>query len=185
MNWLDFIAAIVKSIAWPLVVAFGIFTFRRQLGKLLSSLSELSVSKEGLKGKFDQRLIETKREINEVKVEIAASLPPNSRRLLDAKEEFSANIGRIVSAWNELEEILRRRLMRAGSDPSSLGASAMLQLAFERNLITDMERKSLLGLNTMRNLAVHGRTIDIDAKRTQDFLSLVDAIKTVLQITEQ
>jgi hypothetical protein len=75
--------------------------------------------------------------------------------------------------------------MRAGSDPSSLGASAMLQLAFERNLITDMERKSLLGLNTMRNLAVHGRTIDIDAKRTQDFLSLVDAIKTVLQITEQ
>jgi hypothetical protein len=86
MNWLDFIAAIVKSIAWPLVVAFGIFTFRRQLGKLLSSLSELSVSKEGLKGKFDQRLIETKREINEVKVEIAASLPPNSRRLLDAKD---------------------------------------------------------------------------------------------------
>jgi hypothetical protein len=122
--------------------------------------------------------------VDAVKVEFAAELSPAARQLLDEKEHVSRNTARIVTAWQDLEEAVRRRLTRAGVDASSLGASALLQTAREHNLITDAQRRSLSGLDALRNLAVHGRESDIDDGRTQEFLALANAMKTVLDITE-
>jgi len=183
MNVLDFVASVVRSVAWPAVIVFAVLLLRKQLTELLASLSEFSFSKEGLRGRFDRKLRETSMDVDEVKVESAAELPPESRRLLDEKEHITGNSARIAAAWQVIEEALRRRLKNLGVESATLGASALVQVAFDHNLITDMERRSLSGLNTMRNLAIHGQTREIDDKRTQEFLVLADAMKTVLDIT--
>jgi hypothetical protein len=157
MNVLDLVASLVKSAVWPCVIVFVILLLNRQIGELLASLSELTFSKDGLTGRFDRKLRETSRDVDEVKVESAAKLSPESRHLLDEKEHLSGNGSRIAAAWQDIEEAVRRRLVRDGVDAAALGASALLQTAFDRKLITDVQRNSLLGLNAMRNLAIHGR----------------------------
>jgi hypothetical protein len=123
--------------------------------------------------------------VGEVKVESAAKLSPRNRQLLDEKEPVSGNAARIVAAWGDLEEIVRRRLARDGVDSGALSASDLLRAAMERNLITDIQKRSLSGLNAMRNLAVHGQSSEIDDRRTHEFLNLAHAMKTVLDITER
>lgn len=188
MNTPDLIASVIKSLAWPGLVLFLIIFFGQSIKELLSSLKEFSVSKEGLTGKFekyDRKAIETEEEIVEAKIESAAILPPAARQLLDKKEQVSENAGRIDSAWDGVEKVVRGKLEKRGFDTDKLGVSALLQTAHDQNIVTDNEYNSLLGLNTMRNLAIHGPSSEIDDKRTQEFLVMADAIKTVLHISNR
>lgn len=184
MNLYEFIASIIKSVAWPSAVVVGLLLFRSQIKALVASISEFTVTKDGFTGKWGRELNEASRDLAEVKIESSAELPPASRKLLDEQARISnRNTARIAAVWQDLEDTVRRRLERAGVDSSSLGTSALLQEAQERNLITDAQRRSLSGLNAMRNLAVHGRSDDIDEGKAQEFLVLADAMKTVLDIT--
>ena len=40
MDWKTFIVEIVKSIAWPILLLFFLFFFKKQLGKILEELSK-------------------------------------------------------------------------------------------------------------------------------------------------
>lgn len=134
---------------------------------------------------FDQTLSATIRDVADAKIEGAAAAPPNSRRLLDQREHVRGQAARIVVAWEELEELLRRRLRNSGLNVSELGAAKLLDLAIEHNLITSAQHRSLRGLNTMRNLAVHDREREVDATKAEEFLVLAEAMKTVLEITDE
>ncbi|HYP64470.1 MAG TPA: hypothetical protein VEQ16_11295 [Acidocella sp.] len=94
-------------------------------------------------------------------------------------------MGRIASEWNDLEKIVRDKLSSRGLKTDELGVSGLLKTAYDQKYITREEYNSLLGLNAMRNLAMHGPSGEIDDKRTQDFLIMAEAIKTVLFITDR
>jgi hypothetical protein len=74
-------------------------------------------------------------------------------------------------------------LTSQGQNTDGLGVNQLLDLALSRNLLTDAQHRSLRGLNVMRNLAVHSHDQNIDAAKVEDFLSLAEAMKVVLQIT--
>jgi uncharacterized protein YutE (UPF0331/DUF86 family) len=82
-----------------------------------------------------------------------------------------------------LEQLVRARLTTQGQNTDGLGVNQLLDLALNRNVLTDAQHRSLRGLNVMRNLAVHGHDQDIDAEKVEDFLNLAEAMKVVLQIT--
>lgn len=83
-----------------------------------------------------------------------------------------------------MEELVRRRLDRVGvNGVSELSAARLLELAFQRGAITDVQHRSLRGLNAMRNLAVHGER-EVETDRADEFLALADAMRSVLEITE-
>ena len=83
-----------------------------------------------------------------------------------------------------MEGLVRRRLDRIGaSGVAALGAAKLLDLALQRGAITDVQHRSLRGLNAMRNLAVHGER-EVGTNRADEFQALADAVKTVLEITE-
>lgn len=132
---------------------------------------------------FDQTLVATTHDVGEAKVEGAAIAPPDGRQRLEQRARLSQSSGEIVSGWNELEALVRRRLGSTGIDASNLGTAQLLDLALQRDVLTTAQHRSLRGLNVMRNLAVHGER-EVDGVRAEEFLRLAEAMKTVLEITE-
>lgn len=144
----------------------------------------LRIGKKGVV-RFGQTLSATIRNVDDAKAEGAALAPPTSRKRLEEREVIGEHTAQIVQAWEGLERIVRDKLSRMGEpDAASLSAAALLTAAHEAGVLTDAQQRSLRGLNTMRNLAVHGREADVDAERTEDFLALADAMKVVLEITD-
>jgi len=175
MSVLEFTASIIRSLAWPLVVLAGLLLFRRAIeGRILSILK---ISHKDTEVVFDHTA-------REVEAAIAVvELPETARREFDARVHIAPNTSKVIKTWTELEEVVRQRLSRAGIDISSLGSAAILQVAQEHNLLTGDQMRALVGLNAMRNLAVHGRDDDIDERRVQEFIVLAEAMKAVLAIT--
>lgn len=175
MSILEFIASLAKSLAWPTVALVAVFVFRSAIASRIGSILKIS---------HGDTAVEFDHAAREVEAAIATDrLPGPTRHLIETKTHLATNVGRIVEAWNRLEDAVRRLLAAAGVDDARMGSAAMLRLAHEHQLITSEQMKSLLGLNTMRNLAVHGRASEIDEARTQEFLVLADAMATVLEIS--
>jgi hypothetical protein len=103
---------------------------------------------------------------------------------LEGLSEQSKNVARIVTAWVSLEAIVRKRLVdKEVPRAATFSGRQLINAAAVHKLITSEQAKSLLGLNTMRNLAVHGPYDDIDDEKVQEFLVLAEVIRTVLEIT--
>jgi hypothetical protein len=134
---------------------------------------------------FEETLEATSRDVDDAKIEGAAVAPPDARQLLDRTEHVAEPARAISEAWAGLEEKVRERLKSDGVDAARTGAKQLLEMALEHGLITDVQHRSLLGLNAMRNLAVHGHDAEIDAPRAQEFLTLAEAMSTVLEITRK
>jgi hypothetical protein len=73
MDWLTFFAALIKSLAWPVVVGIGLCLIRAQLRDLTADLAELSFM--GSKAVFNRRL---RRAAEEAEAIIEASQQPDT-----------------------------------------------------------------------------------------------------------
>ena len=134
---------------------------------------------------FDQTLRATIQSVSQTKIEQAEIAPPSSRLELERQEAAHGHAVQIIEAWRELEALIRAKLERSGQkDVANLGAAPLLNLALEAGALTDEQHRSLRGLNTMRNLAVHGPRSELDEKRIGEFLNLADAMKVVLEIAD-
>lgn len=135
--------------------------------------------------RFEQTLRATLRDVGDAKVEGAVAASPTERRRLDQVERLGSPTAQIMTAWQNLEDLVRGKLKADGVDASALGARQLLEEARQRDLITDAQQRSLRGLNAMRNLAVHGHDQEVDSAKAEEFLTLADAITTVLEITDE
>ena len=134
---------------------------------------------------FDRTLSATIQSVDDAEIEQAAIASPDVRNLLERDKLADAHLLQIIRAWTSLEALLRGRLESKGvSGASKIGAAPLLDRALQLGSITEAQHRSLRGLNTMRNLAVHGREGEIDEARVREFLALADAMKVVLEITE-
>jgi len=178
MGLLEFIATMVKAVAWPFAAVVGFFLFRKPILILLGSISKISHGDTAIN--FD-------RQGKEVGASIVADQPSLPLPQLEAVTSITTeNIGKIAKAWSDLENIVRQRLIAKGVERAeSLSGKSVIVAARHHNLITSDQANSLMGLYTMRNLAVHGRDDEISDARTNEFLVLADAIKTVLEMTSQ
>ena len=133
---------------------------------------------------FDETLQATIQNVSRTRIEQAAFAPPSSRLQLEREANENGHAAQIIEAWRDIEALIRGKLQRSGhSDVTELGAAPLLETALNAGALTADQHRSLRGLNTMRNLAVHGPISELDDKRVSEFLELADAMKVVLEIT--
>lgn len=135
---------------------------------------------------FEQTLQATIQSVNRTKIKQAEIVSPSARLELERKEAGLGHASQIIEAWRELETMIRLKLERSGkTDVANLGATRLLDFALQVGTLTEEQHRSLRGLNTMRNLAVHGPASELSETRIGEFLSLADAMKVVLEITDR
>lgn len=154
-----------------------------QLPEVDEPVVYLRFGQEGIQ-LFDEMLVVAARDVSDAKAESAAPASPDGRQVLEQGTRLAQPTSTIVLAWNELEELVRRRLDRVGANGvSKLSTARLLDTALQRGAITEVQHRSLRGLSAMRNLAGHGER-EIETDRAGEFLILADAMKAVLEITE-
>lgn len=129
---------------------------------------------------FDETLKATARNIGKAKLQ-RNPLTDHNQTYNEAAS--TSNVRRIESAWKEIEQRIIERLVQARLYDSDLEPSEIISRAFDNSLINAEEQRSLTGLHVMRNLALvraHDKSIDDD--RTTEFLTLVEAMKSILDI---
>ena len=125
---------------------------------------------------FDQK-------VREVQSAIAAASEPIDDRSMMMRE-LPRNVGRIVLAWQELENALTQRLVAKGVDTSRVSGGNLVDLAYREEVVTEEQFNALTGLRSMRNLAAHKEEGDINAGRLAEFVVLADAMLAVLKMTK-
>jgi hypothetical protein len=186
MGWTEFIASIVKSIAWPTVVVVVIVLFQRPIKELITSISELKIGKDGVTGKWDRTATEVWEGLQKVSQEPRLTERGKLTFVspLLAAEDQSQNAATIFTAWVQLEKVLRKKLEKTGKADVEKEPAALVAEAAKRGVITDIQAKSLRGLYALRNLAAHSGDGDVSDARVNEYLAMADAMKTVLEITD-
>ncbi len=173
MDWLNFIASLVASLAWPLTAVVVAVMFRRAILQLLSTgLRRLKA------GPF------------EAEWSLAESKVPSGLRLaahtssLDLVEAETARISpqtAVLERYNELISLLADQVTKAsGQQPEGQSVGDLIEMAAEAGVINASTKQALLGVSVMRNLAAHGGH-DMDEEKAAQFVVMADAVEFAMR----
>lgn len=164
MTKLEFVAAIIKSLAWPTVILTITIMLRSPIIKILSNLNKVTYN--NLEMDFAQKLeeIETNLETNE---SLDVSLQ-SSEIKIDKEINTVAQISpsaSIVMAWTMVEQEILSSIQRLAISPDYPLYNSPLKninLLKDAGLLDSETQRSLHELRTLRNKAVHGQISDVN-----------------------
>lgn len=184
MDWREFIASLVGSLAWPGAVVLVVWILREQFKALLGEpLKRLAVGPVELE--WDRTLAATRSQVQ------ALPAPPNE--LKHSAEAAAASPGGIVAdlwpiaetapsaavleGFSRVEQALVRRLGGVMDEVPHVGGRQLARLGREHDVITDATLRAIDGLVVLRNLAAHRRGDEkITSAEAGEYLSLVEAV---------
>ncbi|MGH9226848.1 MAG: hypothetical protein ACRD2W_24375 [Acidimicrobiales bacterium] len=183
MSWLEFVASVVGSLAWPVTLAVVVVVLRAPLvGALSAPVKRWKAGPSGVEVEYwEQALSAARAELEQGDGLPSSATPPREIRDHDSLREELERLAEVspsaavVESFGRIEAELRSML--AGEDAADrLGANALARLARRRGLITGETLNAIEGLGVLRNLAAHGRPTDLDARRAVEFVALADAV---------
>ncbi len=170
MSDLEFIAALVKALAWPVVVVVVVLLFRRQLAKLLGQPLR-SLRAGPLEANWDLQAAE-------LRTELADSTSPGPDGSSGATTDLAplaatAPVAAVLQAFSRIEDRLHELL---ADEPGRGSALQLARRASDLRLISPEAVRAVEGAAVLRNLVAHGGPTDLDEPRARDYLALVDAV---------
>lgn len=167
MDWLQFIASLIKSLAWPTVLVILATLLRVELRHLLLTLTQLKY--KDLELKFGRELRRTIEEAKEAKViDISPQRPKtiapakrDSSQLLTEAAELAQRFPEpaVAVGWQAIEDELSQAVMRLAISPGpplDNSARKNAELLKAQNLIDQPTIDLLNRMRNLRNMAVHG-----------------------------
>jgi hypothetical protein len=183
MDWLTFIAAITKALAWPGSLVAVVLILRKSLLRLLPQLERLEY--KNFKLEFSKRLAAA-----EHQVEAAGPLPPApERKALPPAENLSSALATIASlapraaiadAWRaiefELDDIFSRRGL-----PRSRFHTRQRQLLQDDAALPPGLWEAVEELRRLRNAALHEVEPHVSEEQAREYLLVADRILSHLR----
>ncbi len=180
MSSLQFLASLVGSLAWPVVVLVIVVLFRSTIRSVLTG--QVKRWRAGLSG------VEV--EYWELTADRARDqLPPDAEKR--AAETLGGGLSgelapvaevapraAVLEAFGRIEQELRRitKSFEAPEKLERMGARQLAVVAHQHGQISDESLNAINGLTVLRNLAAHGQASDLDPGRALEFVHLADAI---------
>lgn len=187
MTWMQFVAALTDSLAWPTALVAVAVIFRPAIVRFIDRVQLKRIAAKGIEAEFDQVLAEIKEKISieslEAPGEITRPVEPD-RDVHDVDEALVqfAPIGAIVTAWREVEAKLNDAIAASGT-PADVrrprSANVAAELLLKNGVITPTTRENIKGLSLLRNLAVHGREDDawFSPDRAREFVNFAQMMQ--------
>jgi hypothetical protein len=186
---MEFIASLIRSLAWPTVILVVALLFRSKIIELLTPAIRRFKA-----GPFE---VEWDRAISEAEVKleqpgltpIEASITLSGSLVAElgplAKSMPSAAVMEAAArVEGELQSKVADTLSGWGFDVTApAGLGALSRFAHKYNVISAETARAIEGLAVLRNMAVHGRAADTTAGRALDYLHLADAVMFAMSHT--
>jgi hypothetical protein len=185
VDWLTFIAAIIKSVAWPITLLIVVYIFRREVSEIVSNLTGLRY--KHLELKFGRQLEESNLLADNAQLPVPerpqyafAGAPelrfPDDVRKLAYRSPREA----VLEAWLLLEEAARARLAAEGYDTRK-NSTKTIQLIEEKQLLSKDALELFRKLRKLRNQVVHDRTIWLTPQLADEFVLVAERLYAALK----
>ena len=165
MSMLEFVAAVVDSIAWPFVILGVAILFRQELTNLPATLKSLKY--KDVEVTFQDRINTIEYDALSAGLDLPATVPARYKNLLDENKKNYNYV--IVVAWNNIELALR-----AGGGAIYAGKSRPISKLIEelhaRNVLSDEDRMLLEAFRDLRNKVAHSSDVLISREQADRLL---------------
>ncbi len=195
MSWLQFVASIVQSLAWPAVVVALLFILRRPISALLGRIKtakgygvELSFSEAA--DKVREAVAEIDEQAAEGHGQFAARPPEVLPRPVPVPEDVDPTYA-VLLAWQRVDEAVAKLAKRTGIEYGGSGYVSPAMVAREltrRGVIQDSYAVAVRSLGSLRNAVAHGqRAVTPDeaqafADSAADLVHATDALTATIPL---
>jgi hypothetical protein len=181
------------ALAWPLIVAVILLSFRKSISRLLPDLRRLKAGPTGVEMEWERKLEEVREELEAVpmtdeetraRIEAEAAntlseIEPSSKTFLREIDDLAkvSPSAAVLEAYRRLEAVLRRAIRERHPDLPDRDltlTSRLIKLAVNDGLILPQQTIALNDLRVMRNSLAHGaETRSIDYGQAIEYAELV------------
>ena len=192
MNVLNFFAAVIDSLAWPVAVLILVLSLRSPLGKLLPELRRLRYGKFEMN--FGQQVRNLEASARTAGIHLPERPAPPKLRVLDSNEiindatRLSADFpeASVVMAWKAVEREIIQALERFGiveDKQKSVTSAKNITILYNRGFIEDHTRELLDRMRKLRNIAAHSdrEAVNITSDEALEFINLSAALNEKLK----
>ncbi|WP_255991629.1 hypothetical protein [Chitinolyticbacter albus] len=184
MDWLTFIAELVKALAWPSCIVIAVLLFRQPLYDLIPLLKKL---------KYKELELEFAREVFELQREVAESIPSEPTSMVaspsDSDRYFKLAAlsprAAILEVWLAVETASVRALSSLYSVPPLDGMRSAPDLGSSlknSNLIDESQFNIFQRLRGLRNKAAHAEELALSEEDARHYVDL--AMKLVAHLNQ-
>lgn len=184
MDEFTFITEIIQALVWPVVALILVFSLRKPLCQLLSTLKSLKYN--GLEVRFSQYLKQLE---NEMPEDIKALSPKKTATVETQSERLKQLIKisprlAIIEAWRivELSAVQALQKQENISKPSTGDMLDISRLLEASGLVTETSGEFFRALNRLRNQASHSDDFSISEEDARRYLHNALSLVTYLQL---
>ena len=180
MNAFEFLASVIDSLAWPILVGFSIYTLRNPVGELLQRISKLKYGK--LETEFRERLNDIKlipgKSSGQIKIDKTSSTSIELEDLAEVSPRTA-----VLETWIAVEKATTT-FCEANGLPSKYSFQGLFNIAKEKDLDIDHIRTAYQELRLLRNKAVHASEFEITPNTAKEYMSAANFIIAELGMRE-
>ncbi|HEJ6164781.1 TPA: hypothetical protein SL829_002110 [Pseudomonas aeruginosa] len=178
MDWLQFSASVIGSLAWPAAVVVLVLLLRQPLAKLIPLIRTL---------KYKELQIDLGEQLQKVRAEVEATtdeLTPDASGLASFKSVAETDPrAAILSAWFPVERELRDMANKADLPPTAQVSRIIFEL-INKGVLDDNIGNTLLSTNRIRNDAAHLTGPDVDLEQALSMEELCRRLAVQLRKTK-
>ena len=184
MGWLQFLASIVDSLAWPATIGVAAYLLRNPLLELLPNLRHLKYKE--LELRFGERLERLEQELEQEPPPEQVAPPSDLQLAADERFDALAEVSpssAVLEAWIDVERIMRELALR-NNIQERRGRSVLYitRVLKSQEIISPRLAALIDDLRGLRNVAAHPsverRISSIEARRYKE---VVDQVRDELQ----
>jgi hypothetical protein len=192
MDWLQFIASVVGSVAWPALLAFFLWLIRERIGALLSRMIELHFP-GGAKAVFAQELDKGRDALERIELPIARrartrdSLPLEYQNIQEEEPKVRPSWV-IAHAYAEIETLVnqaREKLHLSPRMPSTAVIKSLIQDGYVENgtleLFESLRRANNAIVHAPSREVTVGEAVEYQIQASGLSIILMEAIKKLTQ----
>ena len=180
MNWKQFFADIVKSLAWPFVVVLVVLLLRGQLDRVIGNAEKVVYGNFEIS--FAKKVSQIRNEINQLVS--AVQYDPGKADRLYRSASLTPSIA-IMGAWQEVKIAVIRLMLKRRPDlklDSDTPYKHLETLLIEYNTLDKKQIKIFHDLRVLRNKVKHVPQYKVTPDQAQEYialaLSLADFLST-------
>jgi hypothetical protein len=186
VDWKEFLASVIHSLAWPLAIAFVVYLLRKPLQQRLRELRR--VRYRDAEAEFGDYVQDA--ELAATQAELPSPEPPTGELALSTElwpEISTAPRAAVIEAWLAVERELERLAEQSGVDVTERRWSpeVLSTELEERGVIEPGLAQVIRDLHRARNVAAHVQPYTVERDEVVDYVKLAGRVRSALRLARQ
>lgn len=176
MSILEFVASIISSLAWPMLVGFSVYILRAPAGKLIARISKFKY------GELEAEFREVLDDIKPIESKVSERAQLEQRESVSIDLEELADVSpraAVMEAWILVEKATVE-FCEAHDLPSRISYQGLFRASKEKNLDIEHLQTAYQEMRLLRNKVAHASDFDIKPGTARDYVKAAYFISSEL-----